>query len=52
LNSGQAVSTGWKQVGARDFNANGQKDLLWQHLDGRIALWLMNGVTRVSTVLY
>jgi glucose/arabinose dehydrogenase len=26
-----------------DMNGNGKDDMLWQHSDGRVAVWLMNG---------
>jgi hypothetical protein len=32
-------------VGVHDFNGDGQTDLLWQHADGRLAVWFMNGTT-------
>ena len=32
-----------------DFNGDGKPDLLWQHQgDGRLSVWLMNGLTQVS----
>jgi hypothetical protein len=34
---------------ARDFNADGKTDILWQHSSGTVAIWLMNGTT-VSSV--
>jgi hypothetical protein len=32
-----------------DFNGNGVSDLLFQHTDGRQAIWLMNGAAPTST---
>lgn len=32
-----------------DFDRDGHTDLLWHHRDGRVILWLMNGVNRAST---
>ena len=37
--------TGWQIAGSADFNRDGRRDLLWQHTDGRLAVWLMNGLT-------
>ena len=45
--------TNWKIVAARDFNADGKADIVWQHrTQGYIALWYMNGVTVVDSVLF
>jgi hypothetical protein len=42
----------WRIVGVRDFNSDGQSDLLWQHQNsGMIAVWYMNGLTRTEGVL-
>jgi hypothetical protein len=32
-----------------DFNQDGFTDLVWQHTDGRVSLWYMNGLTLVSS---
>jgi hypothetical protein len=41
-----AVSdTAWEIAGSGDFDADGQQDLVWQHADGRIAVWLMSGTS-------
>lgn len=39
---GQA-ETSWQIKGSADFNGDGQKDLLFQHTQGHIAVWLLNG---------
>jgi hypothetical protein len=39
---------GWRVVGAGDFNADTKTDLLFQHTDGTLSVWIMNGVTRTS----
>jgi hypothetical protein len=39
---------GWQIAGSGDFNRDGHRDLLWQHADGRLAVWLMNGLTRID----
>jgi len=33
---------------AADFNFDGRADLVWQHDDGRISSWLMNGIQKMS----
>jgi len=49
LRGGQSVASGWRISGQADLDRNGQSDLLWQHTDNRIAVWLMNG-TNVSAL--
>jgi hypothetical protein len=45
------VSTDWRIVGAADFNADGQTDLIWENITtGDRYLWLMSGTTFVSSV--
>ena len=42
----------WKIRGVADFNGDGQADLLWQHrVDGRIAVWLMNGTASMGGIV-
>jgi len=36
---------GWKVVGVVDVNHNGTPDLLWQHVSGYLAAWILNGFT-------
>ena len=48
LSPGQVADTGWKVVGSGDFIGFGQPDLVWQHDDGRVAVWWMNGTTLVD----
>jgi hypothetical protein len=36
---------GWGVVGAGDFNSDGDTDLLFQHTDGSLAVWYLDGVT-------
>ncbi len=31
-----------------DFNSDGRADIVWQHTDGRIAVWMMNGLQMLS----
>jgi hypothetical protein len=49
LNPSRVPDTDWKIVGAGDFNADGQADIVWQHqTTGEASVWLMNGTTLVS----
>lgn len=41
-------SAGWKLAGQGDFNGDAQQDVIWRNTDGKVAVWLMNGSTRVS----
>ncbi len=47
LRGGQAVNTKWQIVGTQDFNGDGSVDILWQHSDGTLVVWLMSGVNFV-----
>lgn len=35
----------WRIVGVADMNRDGQPDLVWQHTDGPLVAWFMNGLT-------
>jgi hypothetical protein len=39
---------GWRAAASYDFDRNGASDILLQHDDGRLAIWLMNGVRLAS----
>jgi len=41
----------WRVVAASDFNRDGQVDLLFQHEDGTVAVWHMNGIQLVTSEL-
>ena len=45
LTPGQVSDLGWKVVGAGDVDGDGFDDMIWQHTDGRVAAWLMSGLT-------
>lgn len=47
LEPAQVADTAWKVVGSGDFNEDGHADLVWQHDDGRAAVWTMNGTTQL-----
>jgi hypothetical protein len=36
----------WRVSCVADLDRDGRADLIWQHRDGRVAAWLMDGVTR------
>lgn len=38
----------WRVAGTGDFNSDGKVDLLFQHEDGTLAVWLMDGVKLAS----
>src|SRR5262249_7301211 len=33
----------WNELGTGDFNGDGRTDILWQHNDGALTIWTMNG---------
>ena len=41
----------WRAVGAGDFNADGHTDLIFQHSDGTLAAWLLDGVKLIRSEL-
>jgi hypothetical protein len=44
------ISNNWQIVGQRDFNADGDADLLWSNTNGDNEIWLMNGA-QVSQIV-
>jgi hypothetical protein len=38
----------WRIAGAGDFNRDGRNDLVWQHDDGWLAVWYMDGDVRLD----
>jgi hypothetical protein len=49
LNGGRPVADGWRLAAAAHWNRDPHPDLIWRHVDGRVALWRMNGMTRLSS---
>ena len=45
LSLSNAGDAKWKVMGAADFGADGYPDFLWQHDDGALAIWHMDGLT-------
>jgi hypothetical protein len=42
---GGAPGDGWIIKGSGDFNSDGKSDILWENVDGRAAVWLLDGFT-------
>jgi large repetitive protein len=44
----------WNELGTANFNGDGKTDILWQHNDGALTIWSMNGsvITDGSFVTY
>jgi len=51
FNPGNVGDLGWRIVGTGDFNNDTKTDLLFQHTDGTLAVWLLNGVDLGSAQL-
>lgn len=48
LTPATVADTSWKIVAITDFNGDGYPDLVWQHDDGSIGTWIMNGTRMVT----
>lgn len=46
------VALGWRVAAAANFGGGSSPDLLIQHADGRVALWVMNGYARSGSALF
>ncbi|MBI3414735.1 MAG: VCBS repeat-containing protein, partial [Verrucomicrobia bacterium] len=51
LNPSNVGDLGWRIVATGDLNGDGKTDLIFQHTDGSVAAWIMNGVNLVSATL-
>ncbi len=49
LNPAQVDNVKWKIAALADVNGDKKADILWQHDDGWLAVWYMNGTTVAST---
>ena len=47
LNPSAPAEAGWRVAATLDLNNDGWTDLLFQHDDGRVAVWLMNGINLI-----
>jgi hypothetical protein len=45
----QMTNTAWKVAGIGDLNGDGHKDLVWQHDDGWLAAWFLQGTQVIMT---
>lgn len=52
LNLGNPVDSAWSVVGVSDFNENGGPDLVFQHKNGTLALWYLDGFAVASAALF
>ncbi len=48
LNPNQVPDKLWKIVAIADMNGDGKADLVWQHDQGWLSVWFMNGVNLIS----
>jgi hypothetical protein len=44
-----SLDANWRLAGRGDFNADSKPDLVWQHADGRVVIWYMDGTTRLDS---
>jgi hypothetical protein len=51
LNPRNVGDTNYRIVGNGDFNGDGREDLLFQHLDGTLAIWSMSGISQTTVSL-
>lgn len=48
----QSLSLDWVLRGAGDFNGDGDLDLVCQNIDGRLAVWYLNGATTIGAAYF
>ena len=48
LNPWLVADQAWQIAAVTDANGDGKPDLIWEHTDGSIMIWHMNGTSRVS----
>jgi hypothetical protein len=49
LNPAAPGEAGWRVATTLDLNGDGKTDLLFQHANGRVAVWLMDGINLISS---
>ena len=52
LNPNHPGDPNWRVVGTGDFNTDGQTDVVFQHADGSLAVWFMNGARLTQSALF
>lgn len=52
LRDGRPAAPGYRLVGVADINFDARNDLLFQHTDGRLLAWLMNGAGFVKAIMF
>lgn len=52
LNLGNPIDPSWSVVGCGDFNEDGNLDVVFQHMDGTLAVWYLRSTTTISTGLF
>jgi hypothetical protein len=52
LNLGNPIDLAWEVVGAEDFNEDGRPDVVFQHRNGTLALWYLDGFATASPALF
>jgi hypothetical protein len=51
LSIGAMTDAAWQIVGAEDVNGDRKADIVWQNVDGTVAVWYLNGRTVIGTVM-
>jgi peptidyl-Asp metalloendopeptidase len=49
LNPNRADTNEWKIAAVADINGDAKADLIWQHHQGGLVVWYMNGATRIGS---
>jgi hypothetical protein len=48
MTPGAVADTNWKVVAITDFNGDNRPDFVWQHENGGISTWILNGTTMTA----
>ena len=52
LNLGNPIDSDWSVAGTGDFNEDGKADIVFQHRDGSLAAWYLDGTTTSSVTVF